>query len=301
MNKQIILAALGFATVCLSLLSSCNNNKQFSESTNGFKYIHHIQNEGPKPQAGEYVYFHIEVFIDDSLLQSSREHNDVPIAQIPTADQAKVQPNPVTDILPLMSVGDSVSINQPLDSLPQRPPGFEQFNTLYYNITLVEIKSEAEYKAIAEEEQKVQREKAILIQARLSEITEFSKQVLEDYKNGKLNGKLKETDSGLKYIVHEEGTGNVPGAGEPINVHYFGMLMDGTEFDNSFKRGQAFNFPIGQGRVIAGWDEGLSILKKGTKATLFIPYQLAYKEAGSPPVIPAKADLAFYVELLEEE
>jgi FKBP-type peptidyl-prolyl cis-trans isomerase FkpA len=301
MKKQSFLIVLGFVVASMGLLGGCNGsgNKPLSESENGFKYIHHIQNEGPKPQVGEYAYFHIEVLLDDTLLQSSRKNNDTPLAQIPTAEQAKLQPNPVTDVLPLMSVGDSLTIIQDLDSLPQRPPEFEKYKTLYYNISLVEIKSEEDYKVIAEEQQKIQKEKALVVQARLSEVTEFTKQVLSDYNSGKLNSKLSETASGLKYIIHEEGTGEVPKAGDIIKVHYFGMLPDGTEFDNSFKRGEPHIFPVGQGQVIPGWDEGLMLFKRGTKATLFIPYQLAYGEAGRPPAIPAKSELVFYVELLD--
>jgi len=303
MNKQLFLSALWVAVVGLGLLSGCDGTKNntFATSVNGFDYIHHIQNEGAKPQVGEYAYFNIDIFADDSLLQSSRVNRDTPLAQIPTAEQAKQQPNPVIDVLPLMAIGDSITISEHLDSFPQRPPGFDDFEKIIYKVTLVDIKSEEAYKTIAEEEQRIQKEKALVVQARLGKVTEFSNQILADYNSGKLNGKLTETDSGLKYIIHEEGTGEIPGAGEPINVHYYGMLTDGTMFDSSFKRGEYFTFPVGRGQVIPGWDEGLSLLKKGTKVTLFIPYLLAYGEKGNPPVIPAKSDLVFYVELLDSE
>ena len=85
--------------------------------------------------------------------------------------------------------------------------------------------------------------------------------------------------------------------GREVEVNYFGVLADGTPFDNSFKRGQTFTFPLGAGRVIPGWDEGIAMLNVGSKATLFVPYELGYGEAGSPPNIPPKAELIFYVEL----
>ena len=68
-------------------------------------------------------------------------------------------------------------------------------------------------------------------------------------------------------------------------------------FDNSFSRGEPFVFPLGAGQVIKGWDEGLALLPKGTKATLFIPYELGYGETGSPPSIPPRSELIFYVEV----
>ncbi|MFM9951914.1 MAG: FKBP-type peptidyl-prolyl cis-trans isomerase, partial [Saprospiraceae bacterium] len=76
---------------------------------------------------------------------------------------------------------------------------------------------------------------------------------------------------------------------------------DGKMFDSSFGRGEPIEFPLGVGQVIPGWDEGLSLLKQGGKATLFIPYQLAYGDAGSPPVIPPKAELIFYVEVVKAQ
>lgn len=120
---------------------------------------------------------------------------------------------------------------------------------------------------------------------------------IEDFKSGKNKDQVITTASGLKYIVHTTGSGEKPEIGKLVSVNYYGSLMDGTRFDDSWSRGQEFSFPIGQGQVIKGWDEGVSLLPIGSKATFFIPYALAYGEAGSPPTIPAKSDLVFYVEL----
>jgi peptidylprolyl isomerase len=106
------------------------------------------------------------------------------------------------------------------------------------------------------------------------------------------------TDSGLQYVVLERGDGPVPQAGEIVAVHYRGTLEDGTEFDNSYDRGQPFAFPLGQGRVIAGWDEGIALLTVGSKARLIIPPDLAYGEQGAGGVIPPNATLIFEVELV---
>lgn len=300
MNKQLLFPVLGLALVCSVLFCGCGNSGSSNSTTeNGFQYTHHIQNDGVKPQPGDQVFFHYQVFLDDSLLQASYGNKQQPNLKLPTPEEVKKQPDPVIDVLPLMSVGDSITVSQSLDSLPQRPPGFEKFNDLIYTVALSDIINAEEYKVIAEAEQKKRQEKAAIVQARMGEITAFSNGVLADYNGGKLNDKLTETATGLKYIVHEEGTEDVPNAGDLVNVHYYGMLTDGKMFDNSFTRGEPISFPVGQGQVIPGWDEGLTTLKKGSKATLFIPYQLAYGEAGSPPNIPAKAELVFYVELLD--
>ena len=132
-------------------------------------------------------------------------------------------------------------------------------------------------------------------------IAQFLDSVLVLYQQGKLKGELQKLPSGLEYVVHERGEGKMPESNKMVEVHYFGVLEDGKMFDNSFRRGEPFGFTLGVGRVIQGWDEGIAQLPVGTKATLFIPYDMAYGETGSPPVIPEKADLVFYVELVSAE
>ncbi|MEX0813297.1 MAG: peptidylprolyl isomerase [Chitinophagales bacterium] len=109
----------------------------------------------------------------------------------------------------------------------------------------------------------------------------------------------KSTNSGLHYIIEEEGSGNQAAAGKTVKVHYSGYLQDGKKFDSSVDRGEPIEFPLGQGMVIPGWDEGIALLKEGGKAKLIIPYYLAYGEQGRAPVIPPKATLIFDVELIE--
>ena len=107
-----------------------------------------------------------------------------------------------------------------------------------------------------------------------------------------------ETQSGLKYIILEEGTGETPSLGQTVKVHYSGFLMDGTKFDSSYDRDKPFEFILG-GRVIPGWNEGIQLLKTGAKAKFMIPPDLAYGSSGAGGVIPPNATLIFEVELLE--
>lgn len=106
------------------------------------------------------------------------------------------------------------------------------------------------------------------------------------------------TESGLKYYDLVEGTGETPKEGQTVVVHYTGWLEDGTQFDSSVDSGQPFSFPLGQGRVIPGWDEGVSTMKVGTKRQLVIPAELGYGDSGAG-IIPPGATLIFEVELLE--
>ena len=106
------------------------------------------------------------------------------------------------------------------------------------------------------------------------------------------------TESGLQYIVVQEGEGAYPYASQFVSVDYTGYLLDGTIFDSSIERGQPIAFPVGVGRVIPGWDEGIMLLNTGAKARLIIPSDLGYGERAAG-AIPPNATLIFDVELLE--
>ncbi len=94
------------------------------------------------------------------------------------------------------------------------------------------------------------------------------------------------------------GTGPEAKAGDHVFVHYTGKLTDGTKFDSSLDRNEPFDFTLGQGQVIKGWDQGVAGMKKGGKRKLTIPSELGYGASGSPPKIPPNATLVFDVELL---
>jgi FKBP-type peptidyl-prolyl cis-trans isomerase len=112
-----------------------------------------------------------------------------------------------------------------------------------------------------------------------------------------LSGNETTTNTGLKYIDEVVGTGESPSPGRMVRVHYTGWLENGTKFDSSVDRGQPFEFPIGAGRVIKGWDEGVMTMKVGGKRKLIVPPNLGYGSRGVGP-IPPNSTLIFEVELL---
>ena len=114
-----------------------------------------------------------------------------------------------------------------------------------------------------------------------------------------LENKIITTHTGLKYEDLIIGTGNYPKVGDKVIVHYTGKLQDVTIFDSSVERNQPFEFPLGMGRVIKGWDEGLASMKIGGKRILTIPPELGYGERGAGGRIPPNATLIFEIELID--
>ena len=276
------------------ILSACQPKETTTEA--GYRYISHISNSTATPQPGEFVYFTYQLRNGEEVIQATRDRSEYEVFRMTEGGDPSSK-SPVIDALKLMSVGDSLTVFFPLDSMPSRPAGFEDVDVLEYDLVLLNIVDQATY----EEDN---RKKKLEMQQQVAEFKkeaeakgEYVASILEDYKSGALNDQIQKTETGLEIVIHEAGDGPKPESGKVVQVHYYGVVKeDGSRFDDSWTRGESFEFTLGRGSVIAGWDEGLSLLSKGSKATLFIPYNLAYGEAGRPPQIPEKADLVFYIE-----
>lgn len=242
------------------------------------------------PKLGDNVEMHIHTHVGDSSLFDSRKLNNgnpVPFQIMPPSFKGDL-----VEGFMLLTPGDSAVFQVSVDSVKkagaQLLPWMKEGDMIVYEVVLVSVKSPEEVKKEAEEKAKEQVAK--------------DEKLLQDYFT-KNNIKPTKTESGLYYTMSKEGEGVLPKAGEQITVNYTGKTIDGNVFDSNldpkFNHVQPFSFAVGQGQVIKGWDEGLMLMKKGGKATFYIPSTLAYGERSPAPSIPANSILIFDVEVTD--
>lgn len=237
-------------------------NKEYTTAS-GLKYKIIQKGNGPKAEAGAMVYVHyVGTLTNGTKFDSSRDRGQPFSFKLGTGGVIKGWDEGIA----MLKVGDKAVLTVP----PQLGYGEMDMGTIPPNSTLI-----------------------------------FEVELM-DIKMPTQPWKLSNTDtvttpSGLKYIiVSKNGDANATQAqaGKTVSVHYTGFLLNGKVFDSSYDRGQPIAFPLGQGNVIKGWEEGISLMKTGDKIRLIIPTELGYGAAGRPPVIPQNATLLFDCELV---
>jgi FKBP-type peptidyl-prolyl cis-trans isomerase FkpA len=262
----------------------------FTRLASGLEYKIMKHGTGKRnPQLTDHIEMNIVLHVGDSVIFNSRKMNNDKSVPLPIT-APKYKGDPMEGFM-LMVAGDSAVLRLPVDSLKKigaAQPWMKEGTSVEYNVSLLSVKSE-------DEEKKENAEKA-------EKQTKIDDQILQDYfKNN--NIKPKKTASGLYYSISVEGHGDNVKAGQSVGVNYTGMFMDGKKFDSNtdtaFHHTQPFVLEVGKGRVIKGWDEGLQLLKTGSKATFYIPSPLAYGSQDRSPQIPANSILIFEVEILD--
>ena len=289
MNFRIIF----FSLLSFVLVMSCKTGGNKTES--GYEYRFVTKGDGTKATPESYVYFTLVIKDENGkVLQSMEEGPNMPIMYLEKEKPEGGEPNPILDVLKECRVGDVIVVVMPVDSIPNAPADIAGQKFIEYEMNIKNVTDKAGYeKYMQDMEEKMEGDRKAGLQ-KLPVIEELVKNTIKDYTSGAL--KPKSTASGLKYHIIEEGEGETVKAGQSVDVNYYGSLTNGTQFDNSFTRGQTFTFTVGAGMVIKGWDEGLTLMKKGSKGFLFVPAELGYGTKDSPQ-IPANSELIFYVEL----
>lgn len=287
-----LLKSLGAACLLGATLVSCSNSdKKFEVAENGVHYKFYVQNSDTlKPKVGEFVTVKMDYSLPDTALFSTNDI-DQPFSFPVIESQFK---GDFYQAIEMMSIGDSASFQFPADSIftkmfgfPSLPDFVKPGDVMTFDVKLEKIQNREEFR---EEMQKRQEQY-------MKEREASAPNELKDYVEQN-NITATPTADGLYVQITKKTDGAKPKDGDNVFVHYTGKLMDGTVFDSSFERDTPIDFVLGQGNVIRGWDEGISMLRVGEKATLVIPYTLAYGPQGRAPVIPPYANLVFDVELV---
>lgn len=292
-----------FLALCLLvILAACKQEPKGPEGIN----LTFIKNgEGAKLKADDYAFFNYTMSRNDTTIRATSADGQPSVVRVVSLEEIKKKATfePVVNVLPYLSIGDSVHVQVPVDSIPQA--GYsEGFLDIYLGIT--EVKDSVTLAAYFDELKAKAEAEATAVQGRYDEVDGAAQQALKDFYSGKLE--VQEM-GGVKIHFIDEGAGETPNNGDVVEAFYHGVLgkykdptskvARGTVFDSAFKegRGQALKFPVGMGRVIKGWDSAFMNMKKGAKAYIFIPSDLAYGASGAGEDIPADAELMFYVEL----
>ena len=298
MKKNFIVLALAAAA-----LASCNGG--FKKGDGGLLYNIHTDKSGSNIAVGDFAIMDMVLKNDgDSILKSTYEMGMPQYMIVPKSEMK----GDVFSALPLLSEGDSVTVKIPSDSIFKgrpKPPGFKSKYVIY------DIKVEKVIPKGKLTDQQFQEKYMAYVKSQMEVIKNQEGAKIDKYI---ADNKLKptKTATGLYYIVTKPGSGPVPNAGDTVVVNYTGKFFNGKVFDTSNKdeaqKNKIFNpqnpyqpirFPVGQTKVIPGWDQGLMLLNKGSKATFIVPSSLAYGEQGSQPVIAPYTPLVFDVELID--
>ena len=288
MFKQILPVA-AMATILVGA-ASCSGNKTFKKTKDGVEYLIVKDEKGENAKIGDIIEYNMLVKIGDSVMYDSRKMNDnkpvqMDLQENPSANKA-MDP---TEVIKMMSAGDSAVVRVELDSMARKIYTFAKpTDKLEFQFAMVSIKSKATYEAELKEKSAAQAGTDDKI------ITEYL---------AKNNITAQKTASGLYYVISKPGTGANATAGQTVKVMYTGKLLDGKVFDSNidpqFQHAEPLEFPLGKGNVIPGWDEGIALLNKGAKATLFVPSPMAYGAQGNGGMIAPNSILMFDVELID--
>jgi FKBP-type peptidyl-prolyl cis-trans isomerase len=301
--KRSIFSMAALAMLMLGAMGACTEPSPYpgyQKTDSGLYYQFFTQNpEGAQPKVGDLVDLRIFAAVNDTSIIVGNTENTLQIEESKFAGD-------FFEALTMMHKGDSASFIVNIDSTfikwfgqPSLPAEFKSTDVMRFEVRLDDFYPESEYAPrLAAKIKKDADARIEKMKADHPEETAAAAQQLADYfTKNKINAQP--TASGLVYVMTQEGNGEKPEAGQMVQVHYTGRLLDGTLFDSSVERGQPITIPIGMGQVIPGWDEGIMMMSKGEKGVLYIPYYLAYGDRQAGDKIGPFSNLVFDVELID--
>ena len=303
MKKSIVSMAV-MALMLVGVMSACaekNPYPGYEKNQNGLYYQFFSQNDGEMPQVGDLLEVSICCMVNDSTPLIPNTRNIMKLQEPAFAGD-------INEGLAMMHKGDSASFIVNIDSTfkylfgqPTLPAEFNSTDVMRFEVKVNDFYPEKVYaQNYANEVKNRNAERVAALQNDYPEETAKAANALAAYL-AKNNIVAEPTETGLYYVVTEEGNGEHPEVGKPVTMHYTGKLLDGTVFDSSVERDEPFQFVLGVGQVIPGWDEGVQLMTKGEKGVLYIPYYLGYGERQAGDKIVPFSNLIFDVELIDFE
>ena len=279
-------------------MSACTENNPYpgyQKTENGLYYQIFTQNEGELLKNGELVEGIFSCYVNDSVY--------LPVGENILMLQESQFKGDLFEGLAMLHIGDSASFIVNIDSTfkhlfgMKMPEQYKSTDVMRFNVKVKDSYPESVFFERMVEQLKTRN--ATIKEQMNNDYPDESVKAEKDLQDYLAKNKIEvePTQSGLYYIRTQEGNGEKPRVGQMVTVHYTGKLLDGKVFDSSVERGEPINIPIGVGRVIPGWDEGILMMSKGEKGVLYIPYYLAYGQQASE-LIPAFSNLIFDVELV---
>ena len=303
MKKSIVSMAV-MALMLVGVMSACaekNPYPGYEKNQNGLYYQFFSQNDGEMPQVGDLLEVSICCMVNDSTPLIPNTRNIMKLQEPAFAGD-------INEGLAMMHKGDSASFIVNIDSTfkylfgqPTLPAEFNSTDVMRFEVKVNDFYPEKVYaQNYANEVKNRNADRVAALQNDYPEETAKAANALAAYL-AKNNIVAEPTETGLYYVVTEEGNGEHPEVGKPVTMHYTGKLLDGTVFDSSVERDEPFQFVLGVGQVIPGWDEGVQLMTKGEKGVLYIPYYLGYGERQAGDKIVPFSNLIFDVELIDFE
>jgi len=269
------------------------NNIQATPNASGIYYMETKQGSGANPVKGNWLSVHYTVYKlgNDKLFSTLDRANEPVDFELGN----RFENEGFQEVIEMMKEGGKAEAIVPsAKAFGAQGAGdvVPPYQSLYYEIELVKIMS-------AEEWEVKQAEKNAVAQANKQKMQAAEKSVIANYLSDNNLVPTAELPTGLVYVEQEKGTGPQPKEGDKVRLHYTGKLLDGSIFDSSVDKGTPFEFSIGRGMVIKGWDTGVPLMHVGSKGILVIPFEQAYGERGAGDRIPPNSTLVFELELLE--
>lgn len=284
--KKILFLTLVLGVFFTSCNSDSNKFSGYNKSQSGLYYKFYEENQGANPEFMELL----------DVILSCKINDTVDIIPENRMILQMIEPMFAGDLfegIKMMHRGDSASFIVRTDSTfytlfrTSIPSEFTANDIMRFEVKLNDFYPESEFAS-----KQIEYMKNTFVKE-----TENAEQELSRYLKDN-NIVATPTSTGLYYVKTKEGNGEKPHVGTMVKMHYTGKLLDGTVFDSSVSRNEPFQFVLGIGQVIPGWDEGVQLMSKGEKGVFYIPYYLAYGNTGSGP-IPPFASLIFEVELID--